>query len=131
MPGETSVRHALYVDLAAAGLKRRFENGDICDFHTFRSTAICWAITIRKLNLLDVQAVARLKTLALVQKYVRRYVPDHANLIKGSPEFTFVASSGCVAGKVAACDALLDKEPTISNKRVVRAGQPIAHVETK
>lgn len=79
------VRWALYRDLDQAGVQRHFDNGDLVDFHTFRSTAICWWLR-SGLKLLDVQYLARLKTLALVQEYVRRYVPDHRHLVNNLPK---------------------------------------------
>ena len=92
IPSGQTLTRALYRDLDAAGICRVYANGELVDFHTLRSTAICWWITENKLDLLQVQRRARLKTLSLVQDYVRCYAPDHADLIEGSPkviEFNF------------------------------------------
>jgi integrase len=85
MPSDSQMLNALYRDLDASGVRRTFDDGAAVDFHTLRSTAICWWLTVNKLHILDVQKMARLKTLALVQQYVDDYVPDFTNLIANAP----------------------------------------------
>jgi integrase len=85
MPHQTAVLKAFYRDLDAAGVRRVFDDGSSVDFHTLRSTAICWWITENKLHLLDVQYRARLKTLELVQAYVNGYTPNYERLVTDTP----------------------------------------------
>jgi integrase len=74
--GQRMIIEGLYRDLDAAGVTRRYPNGDVVDFHTFRSTAICWWLRAG-MDILEVKIRARLKTLDLIQEYVRNYVPDY------------------------------------------------------
>jgi integrase len=85
MPSQYCLTEGLYRDLDAAGVRREFDNGAVVDFHTLRSTAICWWLK-EGLDLLEVQHRSRLKTLSLVQEYVRNYVPEYLELVRKSPK---------------------------------------------
>lgn len=85
MPCDSCVLAGFHRDLDAAGVRRRFDNGAVIDFHTLRSTAIFWWVTQNKLHLLDVQQMARLKTLTLVQDYVDDYAPDFKEMVRNAP----------------------------------------------
>jgi integrase len=85
MPSDYSTLKSFYRDLDASGVRRTFDDGAVVDFHTLRSTAICWWLTVNKLHILDVQSMARLKTLALVQEYVDDYLPNFKELIANAP----------------------------------------------
>lgn len=58
-------------DLTAAGIPWKLPTGEVVDFHTLRSTAITWWLDVDGLSPKRVQVLARLKTLALVQRYSR------------------------------------------------------------
>lgn len=104
MPSSGKLLAHSYRDLKAAGIVRVFPNGDVVDFHTLRSTAICWWLIHDKLTLLEVQFRARLKTLELVQTYVRRFVPDYARLVKSAPNVVpmYSATSVSICASVSA-----------------------------
>lgn len=85
MPGQDSLTNAFHRDLDAAGVRRKFDDGSMVDFHALRSTAILWWLKYHKLDILDVQRRARLMTLSLVQEYVRKYAPNHDELVQNTP----------------------------------------------
>ena len=58
-------------DLKGAGIPWKLPTGEVIDFHTLRSTAISWWLDEDGLSPKRVQILARLKTLALVQRYSR------------------------------------------------------------
>ena len=71
-------------DLTGAGIPWKLPTGEIVDFHTLRSTAISWWLDIDKLSPKRVQTLARLKTLALVYNYSRKWrIGDHDWLEEG------------------------------------------------
>lgn len=86
MPSLNSVTAWFYRDLDAAGIRRRFDDGSLIDFHALRSTAICWWLTINEMNLKKVQFMARLKTLALVEQYSKGYQPEHSEVLGNGPK---------------------------------------------
>lgn len=77
IPCQSALTSALYRDLDAAGVQRKFNGNKVIDFHTLRSTAMYWWLTKDRLDLLKVQRRARLKTLALVQEYVKNHAPEY------------------------------------------------------
>jgi integrase len=71
-------------DLKGAGIPWKLTTGEVVDFHTLRSTAISWWLDVDKLSPKRVQTLARLKTLALVYKYSRKWrIGDHDWLDEG------------------------------------------------
>ena len=75
---------ALRSDLTEAGIPWELETGEVIDFHALRSTAITWWLTVDRLPAKKVQVLARLKTLAMVDKYSRNYrIDDFGWLDKG------------------------------------------------
>lgn len=66
------LRPLLLRDLAAAGVD--LSSGQI-SFHTLRATAISWWLTVHKFSLLEVAALARIRTLALVARHFQRLAP--------------------------------------------------------
>ena len=75
----------LHRDLEGAGITPRWETGEIVDFHSLRTTAICWWLDVYGLPAKRVQILARLKTLALVERYSRklRLSDDYSWLDRG------------------------------------------------
>jgi integrase len=71
-------------DLKGAGIEWRLPGGEVIDFHALRSTAITWWLDEDGLSPKRVQILARLKTLALVQRYSRNLrIEDLGWLDKG------------------------------------------------
>lgn len=66
-----SIVDMLRRDLKGAGIPWKLATGEVVDFHTLRSTAITWWLDVDGLSPKRVQVLARLKTLALVQRYSR------------------------------------------------------------
>ena len=72
-------------DLDGAGIAHRWETGEVVDFHTFRSTTITWWLDVYELPQKRVQVLARLKTLALVARYSRRFRMENFDWLSKAP----------------------------------------------
>jgi integrase len=89
MPNSWNVLKTFYRDLERAGIEKRLPTGEFIDFHTLRATAITWWLTEDRLSLKQVQLLARLKTLELVQKYTRGYQMTDCSFLERGPSFKF------------------------------------------
>jgi integrase len=63
----------LHRDLSGAGLGKILKDDMETDFHSLRATAIVWWLEVDGFSPLRVKELARFKTLAMVQKYVRGF----------------------------------------------------------
>jgi integrase len=99
MPGTSgSIVDMMRRDMDGAGIPWKLTTGEIVDFHTLRSTAISWWLDVDKLSPKRVQTLARLKTLALVYNYSRKWrIGDHDWLEEG-PKLVKPPSPGKSAG---------------------------------
>lgn len=71
-------------DLKGAEIEWKLPGGEVIDFHALRSTAISWWLDVDGLSPKRVQILARLKTLALVQRYSRNLrIEDYSWLDRG------------------------------------------------
>jgi integrase len=70
LPVGDGAKDWLHRDLEAAGLGHLLHAGQQVDFHSLRATAITWWLQAG-LDQLQVQRLARLKTLAVLQRYTR------------------------------------------------------------
>jgi integrase len=66
-----SIVDMLRRDFEGAGIVWKLPSGEVMDFHSLRSTAICWWLDEDKLPPKRVQILARLSTLHLVYRYSR------------------------------------------------------------
>ena len=81
-------------DPTGAGIPWKLETSEVVDFHTLRSTAITWWPDVDGLSPKKVQVLARLKALALVQRYSRNYkIEDFVWLNRGPSLSSLVAPS--------------------------------------
>lgn len=83
-------------DLTGAGIEWNFDGDDdprTIDFHTLRATAICWWLEIDGLRPKRVQILARLKTLALVDKYSRNLRLEEFGWLNKGPKLVRRARS--------------------------------------
>lgn len=78
----------LHRDLKGAGLGHVLETGMQTDFHGLRATAIVWWLEVDGFNQLVVKELARFKTLAMVQKYVRGFRASNFDKLDQSPRLT-------------------------------------------
>jgi integrase len=87
LPSKRLTLDLLDADLQGAGLGHLLDVGDKqqVDFHAFRATAIVWWLTVDRRDQLEVQRLARFKTLAMMQKYSRGFQMDRAAWVQSSP----------------------------------------------
>lgn len=84
-------------DLVGAGISRK-TGAETLDFHSLRHTAITWWLAVDRLSLKEVQFLARLKTLALVERYSQYYRPDQFPHLDASPSLISKLSNRKNAG---------------------------------
>lgn len=75
-------------DLEGAGIPWQLDTGEIVDFHTLRSTAITWWLIEDRRPPKEVQVLARLKTLSMLDKYTRNYHLQEFGWIDEGPRLT-------------------------------------------
>jgi hypothetical protein len=72
--------------LEGAGIPWQLPGGEVVDFHTLRSTCITWWLIHDRLTPKEVQVLARLKTLALVQNYSRNFRIEDFGWLNDGPK---------------------------------------------
>jgi integrase len=68
-----SVVDMLRKDLEGAGISWKLVSGELIDFHALRATAIVWWLTVDRRTPKEVQVLARLKSISMLDKYTRNF----------------------------------------------------------
>jgi integrase len=81
-----SVVDMLRKDLEGAGIPFELPGGEVIDFHSLRATAICWWLVHDGLKPKQVQILARLKGLRMVERYSRNWRIEDFSWLDRSPK---------------------------------------------